>query len=130
VILSNYEDGSESWEACRNALLGFYGICRQHRIPFILVLFPDCSSDMNEAFRDYPEEFKRVHAKITAVLSGKSGALVVDILDDLAATSLTARQTMVPIDGHPNALWHQIVARRLQQTIKELNLGSGDALIH
>lgn len=130
VILSNYEDGSESWEACRNALLGFYDICRQHRIPFILALFPDCSSDMNEAFRDYPEEFKRVHAKITAVLSGKSGAVVVDILDDLAATSLTARQTMVPIDGHPNALWHQIVARRLQQTIKELNLGSAHALIH
>jgi hypothetical protein len=122
VILSNYEDGSESWEACRNALLAFYEMCRQNKIAFVLVLFPDCSSDMDEAFKDYPEEFKKIHAKISTVLAGQSDAIVVDILDDLAATSLTARQTMVPIDGHPNALWHQIVARRLAKTINGLDL--------
>jgi len=122
VILSNYENGSESWESCRKALIGFYEICHQHKIPLILVLFPDCSRDMNEAFSDYPEDFRRVHAKIKDVLSGKSGAIVVDILDDLAATTLTARQTMVPVDGHPNAMWHELVARRLQREIKELRL--------
>lgn len=122
IILSNYEDGSGSWEFCRKALMGFYEICHQHRIPFILVLFPDCSSDLNEAFRDYPEDFRKVHARLKDVLSGKSGAIVLDILDDLAATALTARQTMVPVDGHPNAMWHELVARRLQRTIKELQL--------
>ncbi len=122
VILSNYQYWSESWECCRNALMGFYEVCNQHKIPLILVLFPDCSSDLNEAFRDYPEAFKGVHAKLKGVFSGKSGAIVVDILDDLAATALTARQTMVPVDGHPNATWHELVARRLRQTIKELEL--------
>jgi len=122
VILSNYEGGSESWETCRTALMGFYENCKQHNIPFILVLFPDCSSDLNEAFRDYPEEFIKVHAKLKDVFSRKNGAIVVDILDDLAATTLTARETMVPIDGHPNAMWHELVARRLQLTIRDLQL--------
>ena len=122
VILSNYEDGSESWESCRRALMGFYEVCHQHKVPFILVLFPDCSSDLNEPFRDYPEDFIKVHAKINDVFSGKNGAIVVDILDDLAVTTLTARETMVPVDGHPNAMWHELVACRLQRTIKELQL--------
>ena len=120
VILSNYEDGSESWESCRKALVGFYEICHQHKIPFILVLFPDCSSELNEAFRDYPKDFKDVHEKLKEVFSRKNGAIVVDILDDLAATTLKACETMVPVDGHPNAKWHELVASRLQRTINEL----------
>lgn len=122
VILSNYEDGSASWESCRKALMGFYEICHQHKIPFILVLFPDCSGDLNEAFRNYPADFIKVHATIKDVFSQKNGAIVVDILDDLAGTTLTARETMVPVDGHPNAMWHELVASRLQRTIKELPL--------
>ena len=54
--------------------------------------------------------------------SGKSSAVVVDVVDELAAAGLTARQIMVPVDGHPNRIWHEIVARRLYDTIKGLHV--------
>jgi hypothetical protein len=120
LIVSNFEDGSESWEHCRDALLGFYDICHQKNVPLILAIFPDYGSDLNQSFKDYPEEFRRIHVKLRAVLEGKSGAVVVDVTDDLAAAGLTARQIMVPVDGHPNRIWHEIVARRLHDTIKGL----------
>lgn len=122
LILSNFEDGSESWESCREALLGFYETCRQNKVPLILMLFPDYGSDLNQSFKDYPRDFRRVHEKLKSVLAGKSGAVVVDVVDDLAAAGLTARQIMVPVDGHPNRIWHEIVARRLYDTIKGLHL--------
>ena len=122
LILSNFEDGSESWETCRKALLGFYETCHQNNVPLILMLFPDYGSDLNQSFKDYPEDFRRIHEKLKSVLAGKGGAFVVDVVDDLAAAGLTARQIMVPVDGHPNRIWHAIVARRLYDTIKALHL--------
>jgi hypothetical protein len=126
VILDNFQDGSESWENCRHALLGFYEISYNSGVPLIVVLFPDCATDLNRTFSEYPEEFRRIHEKLRAVFAGKSGAVVVDILDDLSATQLTSRDTMVPIDGHPNRIWHEIVAHRLCETIKGLGLTSAE----
>lgn len=129
LILSNFEDGSESWESCREALLGFYEACHQNKVPLILMLFPDYGSDVNQLFKDYPEDFRRIHEKLKSVLAGKNGAVVVDVVDDLAAAGLTARQIMVPVDGHPNRIWHEIVARRLYDTIKGLHLTPAERAI-
>jgi hypothetical protein len=48
------------------------------------------------------------------------------MLDDLAASGLAIRDIRVPIDGHPNRVWHEMVARRLYQTIKDMGLKPTD----
>jgi hypothetical protein len=122
IVLSNYEEGSRSWENCRNALLGFYEVCRANNTPLIFALFPVYTREMNQTYRDYPEDFKKVHEQLKSVFAGKDGVVVVDMLDDLAASGLTIREIRVAGDGHPNKVWHEIVARRLHETIKGLNL--------
>lgn len=122
IILSNYEDGAESWENCRNSLLGIYDLCRQHNVLLVMALFPIFKSDTNRTFTDYPQDFRNVHEKLRSVLDGKPGVVVVDVLDDLAATGLTINQLMVLKDGHPNALWHDLVAGKLRETLKGMGL--------
>lgn len=122
VILSNYADDSKSWHACRTALMGFYEACRSYNTPLIIVLFPIYSKDLGHTFKEYPEDFKKIHDKLRSVFAGKDGVSVVDVVDDLAATGLTIREMRVPVDGHPNRIWHEIVARRLCETIKGMTL--------
>lgn len=124
LILSNYAEGSESWETCRQALLGFYEVCRANRVPLVVVIFPVYTRRLSDTYRDYPEDFKIVHERLRAVYASKDGAVVVDPLDDLAASGLSMSQMRVSQDGHPNRVWHEIVARRLYDTIKSLGLES------
>lgn len=50
---------------------------------------------------------------------------MVDTLDDLASSGLTVRESMVLIDRHPNARWHEVVARSLYEAIKRMGLKPG-----
>jgi hypothetical protein len=122
LIVSSYEEGSKSWENCRNALLGFHQVCRQNNIPFVLALLPVYTRKLDQTYREYPEEFKRIHEQISRVLSGKEGVTIVEMLDDLASSGHTIGEMRVPGDGHPNRIWHEIVARRLYHTIKDMGL--------
>ncbi|HKY05028.1 MAG TPA: hypothetical protein VJQ56_09065, partial [Blastocatellia bacterium] len=92
-------------------------------VPLVVILFPDWTREENQTFKDYPEDFKRIHSQVASVFSGREGAVVVDIVDDLAATGLTTRELKIPIDGHPNRIWHELVARRLAEILKALNGG-------
>ncbi|HLG13418.1 MAG TPA: hypothetical protein VJH03_02690 [Blastocatellia bacterium] len=122
IIVANYADESESWIRCRAALEGFYELCRQSNTPLVVVLFPVYTKDLDQTYREYPEEFKRIHDKLKSVFAGKAGVTVVDMLGDLADSGVTAREVRVPVDGHPNRIWHEMVGRRLHQTIKDLDL--------
>jgi hypothetical protein len=122
VIQEQYEDGSRSWETCRNSLLGIYDICQKNNVPLIVALFPIFNRRSDQTFNEYPPEALEIHDKLKAVFADKSGVRVVSIFDDLAATGLTTRDLRVPIDGHPNRLWHEITAKRLYSSLKELGL--------
>jgi hypothetical protein len=122
LILENYRDGSESWENCRRALEGFYNACREKKTPLIFVIFPVYPMETNQTFKEYPDGLRNVHEKLASVFSNRAGVTVVDSLDDLAASGLTTRESMVVIDRHPNARWHEIVAGSLYEAIKGLGL--------
>ncbi|GEM_PF-1765483 len=122
IVLSNYEDDSRSWNACREALLGFQEICLANRIPLIVALFPVYTRELNQTYRDYPEDFRRVHDKLKSVFDGREGVRVLDMLDTLADSGLTINEIRVPIDGHPNRVWHEMVARELYETIRGMGL--------
>lgn len=124
TILSNYDDGSQTWDECREALEGIYRACHENQTPLLVVLFPVYTKRLDETYNQYPEDFKGIHDKVRAVFSGKDGVVVVDMLEDLALTGLIIRQLTVPLDGHPNRVWHDIVARRLSRTFRDLGLGS------
>ncbi|MCI0486148.1 MAG: SGNH/GDSL hydrolase family protein [Blastocatellia bacterium] len=121
TILEHYQDGSKSWKVCRDSLLGIYELCREKDIPLIVALFP-IFNKVGESFDDYPEEALKLHDKLEAVFADKSGVRVVAIYDDLVLTGLSTSELRVPVDGHPNRLWHEIIARRLASTLKELGL--------
>jgi GDSL-like lipase/acylhydrolase family protein len=122
IILGNYADGSESWESCRAALEGFHELCREKKTPLLFVIFPVYPMEPTQTFKDYPDGLRKAHEKLKSVFSDKEGATVVDMLDDLEASGLTTRESMVMIDRHPNARWHEIVARRLYETIIGMGL--------
>jgi hypothetical protein len=122
IILSNYEDDSRSWNACREALLGFQEICLANKVPLLVALFPVYTRELDQTYKDYPDGFRRVHDKLKSVFAGREGVAVVDMLDTLADSGLTINEMRVPIDGHPNRVWHEIVARKLCETIKAMGL--------
>lgn len=122
IVLSNYEDGSKSWNACRDALLGFQEICRANKIRLIVALFPVYTRELDQTYKDYPEDFRRVHDKLKSVFEGRQGVAVVDMLDTLADSGHTINEIRIPVDGHPNRVWHEIVARKLYETIRGMGL--------
>jgi hypothetical protein len=126
IILDNYEEDSKSWKACREALLGILALCQENHTPLIVAIFPVYTRDINQTYKDYSDDFKKVHEQLKSVFSDRSGVTVVDMLDDLAASGLAIRDIRVPIDGHPNRVWHEMVARRLYQTIKDMGLKPTD----
>ena len=63
--------------------------------------------------------------KLKSLFAGRDGVTVVDTLDDLAESGLTVRESMVLIDRHPNARWHEIVARSLYKAVKKMGLNPG-----
>jgi hypothetical protein len=124
IILDNYEDDSDAWSACRNSLLGFHELCQRNNVPLIVAIFPIFTARASQTFDDYPPQAKRAHDKLRSLFEGKSGVILVDLLDDLAATRLPTRELRVPIEGHPNKVWHDIVARRLYLTLKEMRFSN------
>ncbi len=118
--LKSYSERFEAWQSCKGALIAFHEACRNRGVPLVVILFPDWTREENQTFKDYPDEFKRIHNQVAAVFSGRDGAVVVDIVDDLAATGLTTQELKIPIDGHPNRIWHELVARRLAETLREV----------
>jgi hypothetical protein len=122
ITVEQYEDGSKTWEACRNSLLDIYEVCRKSNTPLIVVLFPIFTRRSDQTFAAYPQEALQIHEKLKAVFADKSGVMFVSLFDDLAATGLTTKEFRVPIDGHPNRLWHEITAKRLYASLKELGL--------
>jgi len=120
--LKTYDEGGEAWHSCRNSLMAFYDLCRENGVPLVIILFPDWTRDGRQTYADYPEEFKAIHNKLIALFSDRSGVTVVDIVDDLTATGLSVIELSVPIDGHPNSIWHELVARKLKETVKGLGL--------
>jgi hypothetical protein len=120
--LKTYDEGGEAWQSCRNSLTGFYDLCRANNVPLVIILFPDWTRDSRQTYADYPEEFRAIHNKLISLFAGSSGVTVVDIVSDLEATGLRVTELSVPIDGHPNRVWHDLVARKLGETIKGLGL--------
>jgi hypothetical protein len=122
IIVDQYRDGSKSWETCRNSLLGIYDICRKSNVPLIVALFPIFTRRADQTFNAYPPEALQIQEKLGGIFANMSGVRVVSIYDDLAAIGLSTRELRVPIDGHPNRLWHEITAKRLYSCLKEIGL--------
>lgn len=122
VIVEQYKDGSKSWETCREALLEIYDTCIKNNAPLVIVLFPIFPRRADQPLSEYSHEALQIDEKLKAVFAGKEGVTVVSLYEDLAATGMTTRELRVPIDGHPNRLWHGITAKRLYSTLKELGL--------
>ena len=120
--LKSYDEGGEAWQSCRNSLIGFYDMCRENKVPLVIILFPDWTRDARQTYADYPEEFKAIHNRLISLFAGRSGVTVVDIVDDLKATGLSVKELSVPIDGHPNSVWHALVALKLKEAVKVLGL--------
>jgi hypothetical protein len=87
-----------------------------------VALFPIFNRRSDQTFNEYPPEALDLHSKLKAVFAGKGGVAVVPIFDDLAASGLTTSGLRVPIDGHPNRLWHEITAKRLYSSLNDLGL--------
>lgn len=119
--LKSYSERFEAWQSCKGALIAFHEACLKKGVPLVVILFPDWTREENQTFKDYPEDFRRIHNQVGAVFTGREGVSVVDIVDDLAATGLATRELKIPLDGHPNRIWHELVARRLAEILKGMS---------
>jgi hypothetical protein len=122
VIVEQYRDGSKSWETCHRALLDIHETCLKNNARLVIVLFPIFPRRADQSLSEYSPEALQIDEKLKAVFAGKEGVTVVSLYEDLAATGLTTQELRVPIDGHPNRLWHGITARRLYSTLRDLGL--------
>lgn len=122
VIVEQYRDGSKSWETCRRALLDIHDTCLKNNARLVIVLFPIFPRRADQPLSEYSPEALQIDEKLKAVFAGREGVTVVSLYEDLAATGMTTRELRVPIDGHPNRLWHGITAKRLYSTLRDLGL--------
>jgi hypothetical protein len=102
------------WVSCRQALARMGALCREHEVPFVVMVFPLFADPLDER---YP--FPDIHARV-AQAAREAGAVVVDLLPAYRGL----RSSLLVVDGandeHPNEIAHRIAAQELVRTLDRL----------
>jgi hypothetical protein len=102
------------WVSCRQALARMGALCREHEVPFVVMVFPLFADPLDER---YP--FADIHARV-AQAAREAGAVVVDLLPAYRGL----RSSLLVVDGandeHPNEIAHRIAAQELVRTLDRL----------
>jgi hypothetical protein len=103
-----FNDDYIGWQACKSALSNISQLCRANDIPFMLVIFPVFSNDMD---RRYP--FTELHKKIDMVAT----SLNIDVLDLLPIYhGFSHRElSITATDSHPNEKGHMMAGRAIYE---------------
>ena len=102
--LSMYQEDAPGWQAGRKALDRIGGLCRDHGIPVVVVVFPLFGQPLDNA---YP--FLEIHRKV-AEAGAAAGAEVVDLLPRFAGLRFDLLVVDGAADEHPNEIAHRIAA--------------------
>lgn len=104
----NRED-QEGWQRSMAALRAMAALCRERRIPFVVVVFPILVGLEGQ----YP--FEEIHARLEGVLAAEKVARV-DLLPALKGTR-SQELWVHPTDQHPNERVHALAAGALAELI-------------
>jgi hypothetical protein len=102
------------WVACQQALRHMAELCRQHRVPFVVMIFPLFGNPLDAG---YP--FAEIHAKV-AQAAREASATVLDLLPQYRGLRWEILVADGPRDEHPNEIAHRIAARALLRTLDEV----------
>jgi hypothetical protein len=102
------------WIACQQALRRMGELCRQHQVPFVVMIFPLFGNPLDEG---YP--FTEIHEKV-AQAAKEAGATVLDLLPFYRGLRWEILVADGPKDEHPNEIAHRIAAQALLRTLDEV----------
>jgi hypothetical protein len=103
-FLSMYADRAPGWVAGQEALRAMGARCREHGVPFVVVIFPLFANPLDDA---YP--FRSIHEKV-ARAAEQAGAHVVDLLPAYRGLRWDLLVVNGAEDEHPNEIAHRIAA--------------------
>ncbi len=111
---SQYRDDYSGWIAGRRALDEMGRLCREHHVPFLVVVFPLFGNPLGD---DYP--FTGVHDAVDRAAAA-AGARVLDLLPFYRGL----RWDLLVVDGandeHPNEIAHRIAANVIVSALDDL----------
>jgi hypothetical protein len=113
-FLSMYDDRAPGWVAGQDALRAMGARCREHGVPFVVVIFPLFANPLDEA---YP--FRRIHEKVAQVAT-QAGARVVDLLPAYRGLRWELLVVNGALDEHPNEIAHRIAAGAVLGALNEV----------
>jgi hypothetical protein len=108
---SMYADDYAGWVEAREALRAMGGMCREHGVPLVVVIFPLFGNPLDGS---YP--FVEVHAKV-AQAAGEAGARVVDLLPFYRGLDWRLLVIDGPNDEHPNEVAQRIAAQAIARAV-------------
>jgi len=116
---SQFAPDYAGWVACQQALRRMGDLCRQHHVPFVVMIFPLFGNPLDAG---YP--FAEIHAKV-AQAARAAGATVLDLLPHYRGLRWEILVADGPKDEHPNEIAHRIAAQALLHTLDEVVPPSG-----
>jgi hypothetical protein len=111
---SMYADDYAGWVAARRALKAMGGMCREHGVPLVVVIFPLFGNALDAG---YP--FAEIHAKV-AQAAAVAGARVTDLLPVYRGLDGGLLVVNGAEDEHPNEIAHRIAARAIVRAVDEV----------
>jgi len=108
---SQFAPDYPGWVASQEALRHMGELCRQHGVPFVVMIFPLFGNPLDDG---YP--FTEIHAKV-AQAAGDAGATVLDLLPSYRGLRWDILVADGANDEHPNEIAHRIAARALLKTL-------------
>lgn len=109
--LQLYREGSAGFRASVKSLQNIGSLCRERKIPFVVVLFPLFANPLGS---DYP--FTAIHQKVEAA-SRSAGAIFLDLLPYYRGMDWRLLVVEGGQDEHPNELAHRIAAQALLKSL-------------
>jgi hypothetical protein len=111
---SMYAPTFSGWLAGQKALKAMGGLCREHGVPFVVVIFPLFGNPLDDG---YP--FADAHAQVARV-AGEAGAKVVDLLPYYRGLRSELLVVNGALDEHPNEIAHRIAAQTLLKALDDV----------
>lgn len=109
--LQLYREGAAGFRASVKSLQDIASLCRERKIPFVVVLFPLFANPLGS---DYP--FTAIHQKVEAA-SRSAGAIFLDLLPYYRGMDWRLLVVEGGQDEHPNELAHRIAAQALLKSL-------------
>jgi hypothetical protein len=113
-FLSMYDEQATGWVAGQEALRAMGARCREHGVPFVVVIFPLLANPLDEG---YP--FRTVHEKV-ARSAEQAGARVVDLLPAYRGLRWELLVVNGAEDEHPNEIAHRIAAGAVLRALNDV----------